>query len=381
MKAFKEIPIVLAFSLILILPMADSFLNFVPIKKVKENRVLRSKPEIDINSLDKFPGLFDKYYSDYFEFRNQYLILNSWLKFQLIGVAPVRKKAIIGEDGWMYSLKMIKNIYLGKNKVDNDELNEYYKIFNYRKNFLDSINCKYYFVLAPVKLTIYPEYHPISNYVPNQPSLSDQIVELLDSMQGLTLLDLRPVLKQAKGDIRLFNKTDTHWNDYGSFLAYESIMQTLSKEFPNLLPHKISEYSVDTVKGKGMNMLDMLGIYHPVYENKILCKPNSFKSQSIIEKKKRYTAPKLFSLKNEYEFVYTNDNDSLPKLLMIRDSFARTVIPFLKDHFSESVYIFDGWHHDFNEDIVIQEKPDIFIQFIVESQLESIYKYAQSAKK
>lgn len=380
MRAFKEISIVLAFSLILILPMADSFFNFIPIEEVKENRVLRSKPELDINSLDKFPGLFDKYYNDYFEIRNQYLILNSWLKFQLMGVAPVRKKAVIGEDGWMYSLKMIRNVYLGNNKVDDDELNEYYKIFNYRKNFLDSINCKYYFVLAPVKLTIYPEYLPISNYVPNQPSLSDQIVALLDSMQGPTLLDLRPVLKQAKGDIRLFNKTDTHWNDYGSLLAYEAIMQILSKDFPNLLPHKISEYSVDTVKGKGMNILDMLGIYHPVYENKILCKPNSFKDQSRKEKN-RYVAPEWFSLKKEYEFVYSNDNDSLPKLLMIRDSFARTVIPYLKEHFSESVYIFDTWHHDFNEDIVIQEKPDIFIQFIVESQLPSIYKFSKRPKK
>ena len=79
--------------------------------------------------------------------------------------------------------------------------------------------------------------------------------------------------------------------------------------------------------------------------------------------------------------VFTNDNDSLPKLLMIRDSFARTVIPYLSEHFSESVYIFDGWHHEFNEDIVLEEKADIFIQFVLESQIPYLYNNSKKPKK
>ncbi len=64
-------------------------------------------------------------------------------------------------------------------------------------------------------------------------------------------------------------------------------------------------------------------------------------------------------------------------MLMIRDSFARTIIPFMSEHFNESVYIFDGWHHDLNEDIVKKEKPDVFIQLILESQIPKLYDYIE----
>ena len=387
LKIIKEISIALVFMLILILPLAFSIFDFIPSEKVKEQRALKSLPEFNLGYLDPFPQQFESYYSDNFELRNHYLILNSWLKLDLLNVAPISKKAIIGENGWMYLRKDINEVYLGKNLVDIDKLKNYYEIFKYRKNFLDSINCKYYFVIAPVKVTIYPEFLPLSKYIPRQFSLTDQIVSLLDTVQDFTIIDLRPVLKNAKSDIRLFNKTDTHWNDYGSLLAYESIMNIISKDFPNLSPHDLSEYSIDSVLTDGMNMLHMLGIYHEIRENRVfqenrlLCTPASFKNKSKKGKKNGYTIPEWFSLKAEYELVFTNEDDSLPKLLMIRDSFARTVIPYLSEHFSESVYIFDGWHHDFNENIVIEKKPDIFIQFVLESQIPYLYNNSKKPKK
>ena len=97
-------------------------------------------------------------------------------------------------------------------------------------------------------------------------------------------------------------------------------------------------------------------------------------------KKRNYSSPEKFSLKAEYEVVNTTDNDSLPKLMIIRDSFARTVIPYLSEHFSESICIFDKWHHDLNEEIVLKEKPDIFIQLILESQLPYLYNNAKVRK-
>ena len=76
--------------------------------------------------------------------------------------------------------------------------------------------------------------------------------------------------------------------------------------------------------------------------------------------------------------VYTTKNVSLPKLLLIRHSLGFSLIPFLSEHFSESVYIFDGWHHESNKEIVLNEKPDIYIQLVLESYIPSIYKYAKN---
>lgn len=360
------------FVIILILPFIDSIFNFMPKIEVRENRALATKPEMDFNLLDDFPKAYDEFYSDNFAFRNQLLKFNSSLKLDFLDVAPVTSKGMIGNDGWLYLTKSMNDVYLGKNKVDENKLKRYYDIIKYRQKFLDSIGCKYYFVIAPVKTSVYPEFLTFDQGSNENISLTDQIVELLDTVKGMKLIDLRKALLNAKGGTRLFHKTDNHWNSYGSFIGYHEIMTQLSNDFPELKPHDISEYEIDSTQINGLNLTRILGIYHNIYENKITVTP-SFEPISKKGEKRGYPVMKWFSFKKQYEQVYAVDNDSLPKLLLIRDSFGKTVIPFINEHFSESVFIFDGWHHGLNEKITLNEKPDIFIQLILESHLPNLY--------
>ncbi|HJN05747.1 MAG TPA: hypothetical protein QF480_03955 [Bacteroidales bacterium] len=377
MKGIKEIFVSVTFMVILIFPMVDSVFHFVPEKEIRENRALKLKPELDWSDIDNFPEEFDKYYTDNFDFRNQFLLFNSRLKIQLFNVPPVNSKAIIGDDGWMYLIKNMKDVYLGKNIADTNKLKRYSDIFNYRKKYLDSIGCAYYIVIAPVKTSVYPEYLPLSQRNLPQTSLTDQLINLLDTIEELNIVDLRPIFRDSKGDIRMYHKTDTHWNAYGSYVAYKAIMNVISIDFPELIPHSISKYKIDSIDVKGMNLTSILGIYHGIFENKITCEP-TFKKKSKEGQKRNYPVYEWFRFKSEYEQVFTTENDSLLKLMLVRDSFGKAIMPFLSEHFSESVYIFDGWHHDLNEDIVINEKPDIFVQLVLESQIPYLYK---SAKK
>lgn len=377
MNGMKEIFVSVVFMTILILPMADSVFHFVPEKVIKENRALKTMPEFDFTFLDIFPGAFDEYYTDNFELRNQFLLFNSRLKIQVFNVPPVSSKAIIGNNGWMYLIKNMKTVYHGQDTVSADKLKRYYDIFNYRKNFLDSIGCSYYLVIAPVKTSVYPEFLPLSQQNPAPYTLTDQLVNMLDTIKGLNITDLRPIFIDAKGDVRMYHKTDTHWNSYGSYVAYKAIMNAISNDFPEMGPHTISEYDIDSADVKGMNLTSILGIYHGMYESKITCEP-TFKKESKEGQKRDYPVYSWFRFKSEYEQVFTTENDSLLKLMLVRDSFGKSIIPFLSEHFNESVYIFDGWHHDLNEEIVLNEKPDIFVQLVVESQIPYLYK---SSKK
>ena len=47
---------------------------------------------------------------------------------------------------------------------------------------------------------------------------------------------------------------------------------------------------------------------------------------------------------------------------MFRDSFASWLAPFLSEHFSRIVYL---WQNDFDADVVRAENPDVVIQEIV----------------
>ena len=372
MKSLKEILVSVTFIIILVLPAADLVFHFMPEEENNENRALKELPNIDISFLDEFPAEFDEYYTDNFDFRNQFLSFNSKLKFNLFNKPPVEGKAFIGLNGWMYLVKDEMDLYYGNTLASNDELAKYYKIFNYRKNFLDSIGCKYYVVIAPSKASVYPEFLPLSKRMSVEETLSDQIVNLLDTINGLTVIDLRAALIKAKSnDIRMYHKTDNHWNEYGSYVAYEAIMDSLSVDFPILNSIPISKFNIESVEADGMGLTRMMGIYDGVYEDKIMCKPN-FKRKSKKGVKRDYPVVGGFPYTSQYEIVYSVANDSLPSMLMIRDSFGATLIPFLSEHFSESVYIFDGWHHWFNEDIVLNEKPDIYIQLVLESFMPNV---------
>ncbi len=379
MKVTKQIIVTLTFVLMLVIPAANSVFNFIPEKENHENRALKSKPEFDVNRLDIFPKKYDDYYSDHFDLRNQFLWLNSKIKFELLNKPPKEGKAFIGHNGWMYITGHQMDNYYGNSMVNDSTLKRYYDIFKYREKVLDSIGCEYYVAIVPTKTTVYPEYLPIAKRKYNQETLTDQIVDLLDTVSGLTLIDLRDDIINAKDKVRLFHKTDNHWNEYGSYFGYKSIMDVLSKDFPELKPNDISKYKVDSVEVNGMALTNMMGIYERISEYKIICKPK-FEISSRIGEESDYPVPQYFGYVNEYEKVFVTDNDSLPKLLMIRDSFGGTLIPYLNEHFSKSVYIFDAWQHELNEDIVLNEKPDIYIQLILEMFLPKVEKSAKMPK-
>ena len=51
---------------------------------------------------------------------------------------------------------------------------------------------------------------------------------------------------------------------------------------------------------------------------------------------------------------------------MFRDSFASRLVPFLSEHFSRAVYL---WQNDFDAEVIEQEHPDVVIQEIVSRHL------------
>ena len=53
---------------------------------------------------------------------------------------------------------------------------------------------------------------------------------------------------------------------------------------------------------------------------------------------------------------------TLPRAVIFRDSFASGLAPFLSEHFSRAVYL---WQNDFDADAVLKERADVVIQEIV----------------
>jgi len=341
-----------------------------------ENQAMKVFPEFNKDSINNWPNEFDTYYSDNFTLRNQLLELNSKIRYHWFNIPPYSGKAFIGRQGWMYAIKDEMDHYLGKNIFDRNTLKRFVEIINYRKHILDSINCKYYIVIIPIKATVYPEFLPLSKRNPGQPTLTDQLMDALSISSNIKVIDLSDDLMKQKSNQRLFHKTDNHWNEYGGYVAYRAIMESIAIDFPDMQPLDISNFDIKSIETDAKRLADMMGIMSGVTENEITCR-HILRKKAKRGEESNYQAPNLFPYKKAYEEVYVTNRENGLKLLAIRDSFGSTLIPFLNEHFSKSVFIFDAWQHNLNEDILFHEKPDIYIHFIVESLLPNIPRNAK----
>ena len=63
---------------------------------------------------------------------------------------------------------------------------------------------------------------------------------------------------------------------------------------------------------------------------------------------------------------------NLPRAVFFRDSFTSAMIPFLAEHFSRAVFL---WEYDVNPEIIATERPQVVIQQIVGRHLGAVLPY------
>jgi hypothetical protein len=275
------------------------------------------------------------------------------------------EKVIVGKENWLFTVKDELDHYQAKNLLTSSQLESIYNEMIRRKNYLNQKKIHLYFVIAPSKYTIYPEYLPNFVYKLNKINRTDQVIEILNKAE-IDVIDLRSSLIKAKDNQLLYFKTDNHWNPYGGFLASSMIIERLKKDYPQINELSLNDYNVKQIAMKGGNAAHMLNL-----ENKFDDVSYSFEPIKQVKakegKKKDYPLPPNFPYAWDHERVYETGNDSLPDILVIRDSFGNALIPFLSESFDHSVYIFDAWNYTLNEPIIQSENPDIMVYLIFES--------------
>jgi hypothetical protein len=85
-----------------------------------------------------------------------------------------------------------------------------------------------------------------------------------------------------------------------------------------------------------------------------------------------YKPPPLFGYPAEYEVVRSVPDNSLPRAVVIRDSFFTPLIGLFGENFRRTTCIFDAWKYEPNYLIVDNEKPDIVLLEIFAPNLPNI---------
>lgn len=65
----------------------------------------------------------------------------------------------------------------------------------------------------------------------------------------------------------MFFKTDTHWNSFGTYTGYRTILRRLSAAFPRLSPTPLSDFVLKPVKRKGLGLAAMIASIQKFFDS------------------------------------------------------------------------------------------------------------------
>lgn len=275
-------------------------------------------------------------------------------------------KVLVGDDGWLvYTAEGDLDVYEKSSSFTDEQLAQF-------QANLDALSSSYaergitlMVVIVPSKNTIYPERVPSQIPQLGVESKLDQVSAYLAAHGETQILDLRPALLQAKTEREIYLATDTHWNDYGAYLAYSLLLERLSESYPHLSPRPLSDFAEQALEPEPLDLANVIGAMS-LTESKLRLAPKFDLAASY----------KTISLGGRKLLFSYNPDETLPNLVIYHDSYFFNVNPMLGEHFHRGIFIqnFSGggiW----NLSWVDEQEPDVVIIEFAERYLDDLFKF------
>lgn len=300
-----------------------------------ENRILAEIPKADIRSLrdESFMNGIEAYISDQFPGRESWIIAKNNID-SLIGKTEI---------GGVITLEN-QMVEIWK-EYDETLVNKNLKYINDFARNNPSLNVS--FILSPtvqgVSMEKLPEYAGLLDQ-------SEFISECYNEMEDLQTIDIFQVLSECSGEY-IFYRTDHHWTSLGAYFAYTKYCQCQGIEPYDLADFEKQEvsnsfrgtlFSKTLDKGIETDRID----YYILKENEpeviveVLGENQSNDGlyyREYLEEKDKYSS---FLGSNEaIVYIKSNIASNGKSLLLIKDSYANALVPFLSKHFENIIMV------------------------------------------
>jgi hypothetical protein len=352
-----RLPLVVCFVAVLCAPLAVNLAGRDGADAGAENRELAPFPRGDgtLATLVTVPGQFGRWFDDHFGFRSTLVRWYGETRLFGLGVSPTTS-VTRGRDGWFFYAddKAIED-FVSDDPLTPEGIANWRKAIVDARRWLRARNAGYLFLIAPDKHAIYPEAMPATLTRSGAMSRTDQ---LYGSLQDTgVVVDVRPALRQAKGAERIYFKTDTHWNDRGAYAAYVAIVNAARAQVAAIPgPWPRSDFEPVERDVEAGDLAGMMGLKRVLRERDLSLAPRRPRLARVVE------PPGAEKIAEEGLLITEIPGSALPRAVIFRDSFTSRLVPFLSEHFSRAVYM---WQNDFDAQAVLRERPDIVIQEIV----------------
>ena len=305
-------------------------------KSVQENRMLATKPKFRLSSL--ISGDYDEKFEAYMD--DQFVGRDMWRKLKVtvdrIGGSRLENGVYIGTNG-----QLLEQIEV----ADENHLAANIKAI---KSFSESQS------KIPVRMMLVPDAANVLNHsLPSlaKPEDQTQMFSMVrkDLGDSVEWIDVSTELNKHKTE-KIYYKTDHHWTTLGAFYAFQAAAPSLGIEGD--LSGKYVSYAVsDSFNGmlaskSGVNLGEkaQIDIYVPTEEDTDLIvdyvdegkRSTSLYDSSKLKEKDQYT---VFLGGNSSLLDIRTVSTSTKRLLLVKDSFANSFIPFLTPYYREIVVV------------------------------------------
>lgn len=333
---------------------AVMFFNiFLPDKNfsAEENRLLQTMPKPSISSI--FSGRFEtkaeSYAADQFMLRNMFIKIKSSFDTSLGSTES-------------NNVFMCKDNYLMENisKADAKKMENNYNSLAKLKQLYPNINMD--FMLVPNAANIMSDKLPLFAVTEDQNKQMDDFFNKIQSI-GINPVDVRATFKKNKEKIELYYHTDHHWTTDGAYLAYQDFAKknklNSNIKYDALAVKNDFRGTLASKSGFTNGLNDMIKIYLPKegqnYKNSVIFysdtkeKTTEFYKLNNLKKKDTYT---VFGGSNHPIYSIKTPVSSQRKLLLIKDSYANSFIPFLSQDYREIIVIDPRYFFDDISEII-----------------------------
>lgn len=334
-RIFKRLPGVIFMVLLLGLAGKEALSHqrtYSPVEK----RELQTRPEISITKV--LDGRFQKKYESYL--RDQFPGRDHWVSFQ------TDMELFMGKNE-------IHNVYIGKNHY----LLEHYtekefdpqqisKNLQALEKFVGKTkqNADVHVMMVPTKSWVLWEKLPAFAPHYKEQKFYDALQQKLEKED--VLISVEPVLDAHKEE-EIYYRTDHHWTTLGAWYAYEQYTKTVGGDLQRAQGKKkfrcISKdfYGTTYAKINYARQADKIEIYEPADKLRVVYNMGEKKTKTLYDFSFLKTADQysVFTGGNQAVLEITGGIKNGKTLLLIKDSFANSILPFLAEDYEKLVVV------------------------------------------
>lgn len=303
----------------------------------KENRILASRPALKLDQI--ISGVYEKQFETYEN--DQFPLRDMWITLK---ATTDRLMGKVEENG----------VYLGKNGYLMEAFNapsqtQYDATVNAMTAFAQKhSNLKQYALIAPNSVNILKSKLPAFAPADDQNPWIDNLKDSLTSA-GVTFIDIRDTFTDHKAE-DLYYHTDHHWTTLGAYYAYlqaAAVMgiDTSSDSYDKAPVSQTFKGTLSAKSGFRSGETDELDVFLPNGDNTLSSVVNYVdeqkKSASFYDTSKLNTRDKyaLFFGGNHAQIKISTPTESNNTLLVLKDSYANSFVPFLAQHYRKIIMI------------------------------------------